>query len=406
VQALLSQCRSFASTELEAEPDWRRAEAACGQALDLDPLQPEAHALLQRIRVEREAAEHFALGEKALARLKEEEALDHFGKIPKESDYFRRARPRVREASAQVASRALDDCRRYLRDSQWRAAVPRCERYFGVACQRMKREELEPPLGYRVVLASGRLRANEWRPADPLLVRFLAARQRLDPQGAPWTCPPAEILSEEPEAVDPKVAVTEAFTRRFPDTLLRAAMLDYWSGRSTEAVSTLQKLRSDSARAQYHAEADAALRDLSTVDQLFKAGGSALQDEDPERAAAPFQEALELDGRVMAELATSRPSFYRRAIQQDMASHAYAAGKRWADRADVRRGCRVWKLGFGFYAGNSDLNKAVGFCSTRGLALLNEARACADLAPVADFAVKGDGLQEKLDAKRAEWACP
>jgi hypothetical protein len=48
----------------------------------------------------------------------------------------------------------------------------------------------------------------------------------------------------------------------------------------------------------------------------------------------------------------------------------------------------------------------VGYCSTRGLALLNEARSCTDLAPVADFAVPGDGLQPKLDARRSEWACP
>jgi ABC transport system ATP-binding/permease protein len=141
------------------------------------------------------------------------------------------------------------------------------------------------------------------------------------------------------------------------------------------------------------------------VDQLFKSGASALQDEDPERAAVPFQEALELDARVMAELATSHPSFYRRAIQQDLASGAYAVGKHWADRQDPRRGCRVWKLGFGFYAGNADLNQAVGFCSTRGLALLNEAKGCADLPAVLDLAVKGDGLHEKVEARRAEWGC-
>ncbi|HET9449949.1 MAG TPA: FHA domain-containing protein, partial [Aggregicoccus sp.] len=286
VQALLSQCRSFASTEQGSVPDWERAEAACGQALDLDPLQSEGHALLQRIRVEREAEESFSRGEKALARLREEEALDFFQKIPRDSDYFRRARPQVREASARVVKRALDDCKRYLREAQWQAAVPRCERYLGVACQKMAREELEPPLGYRVVLASRRLRANEWRPRDPLFLRFLTARQRVDPQAAPWSCPPAEILAEEPEAEDPRAAVAAAFQQRYGDRLLQAAMLDYWFGRSTEAVSTLQKLRSDDARARFHAEADSLLRDLYSVDQLFKSGQSALQAQDPERAAA------------------------------------------------------------------------------------------------------------------------
>jgi hypothetical protein len=144
---------------------------------------------------------------------------------------------------------------------------------------------------------------------------------------------------------------------------------------------------------------------VSNVDQLFKIGQGLLQNEDVEKAAEPLQEALDVDKRLMADLAESRPSFYRRNIQQDMASKAISRGKYWDDRGDQRRACRIWKLGFHFYAGNTDLNSQVGRCSTRGLKALKAAQTCEDLDAVMDLAVPGDGLEEKVAATKKENGC-
>lgn len=406
LQKHLSECRSFATSEFGAEPKWDKAEAACERALDLDPIHDEAMSLIQRIHREQVAVHDYAVGVKALERQKEEEALDSFRKIPKDSEYFGRARPQVREAVARVTKRALEDCNRYLRDSRWSAAVPRCERYMGFACQRMSKEQLEPPMGSTLSLKPGRLGRNEWRPKDALYLKFLVARTKLDPQAPMWSCPVADMLVEDERPVDPKLQVQDVFKERFKDRSLNAAMMDYWSGRGNEAIATLQKLRIDDDRANLHAQADELMKDLSNVDQLFKTGQAALQAEDPERAAPAFEEVLEVDGRLMADLALTKPSFYRRNIQQDMASHAYAQGKHWADRGDERQGCRLWRLGFAFYAGNPTLNRAVGFCSSQGLQRLEGAQRCEDLAAVLDYAVKGDGLAEKVAAQKAEWRCP
>jgi hypothetical protein len=88
-----------------------------------------------------------------------------------------------------------------------------------------------------------------------------------------------------------------------------------------------------------------------------------------------------------------------------MAAMAIARGKYWDDRGDQRRACRIWKLGFRFYAGNTDLNTQVGRCSTRGLKAFKAAEACEDLEAVLDFAVPGDGLEEKVKAVKAENGC-
>jgi hypothetical protein len=107
----------------------------------------------------------------------------------------------------------------------------------------------------------------------------------------------------------------------------------------------------------------------------------------------------------MGDLWETLPSFYRRNIQQDLASNALIRGKHHADREDRRRGCKVWKLGFEFYKGNTDLNKVVGFCSTQGLRALQNAGGCGDLQAAEDFAVPGDGLGEKIVAAKQEMKC-
>ncbi|WNG38090.1 FHA domain-containing protein [Archangium violaceum] len=406
VQEALSKCRSYSSTELGNEPDWVKAEAACTKALDIDPINAEANSLMRRIKLEKVAADDFMLGQKALGRLKEEEALEAFKRIPKDSSYFRRAKPKVQDAVAKVMKRSEDDCKRYLRDQQWSAAVPRCELYMGFACQKMSREDLEPPIGFTLVLdRNKRLGRTEWRPKDKLYLDFLIARKRLDPNVVPWRCPVSDIFFEDEAAPDPKKLVEDVFKQRFPNKFMVAAMVDYWAGRGTEAYVTLQKLRSNYELAQYHGQTDELLRDVGNVDQLYKTGQGYLQNEDVEKASEPLLEALDVDKRLMADQAESRPSFFRRNIQQDMASKAITRGKYWQERGDARRACRIWKLGFRFYAGNTDLNSQVGRCSTLGLRTFKTAETCEDLNAVLDFAVKGDGLEEKVEAKKKDNGC-
>jgi pSer/pThr/pTyr-binding forkhead associated (FHA) protein/tetratricopeptide (TPR) repeat protein len=408
VAELLSKCRSYTSSEMGVEPDWKKAESSCSKALDLDPINQETLGLMRRIKLEREAFEIYSQGEKALSRFKAEEALELYRKIPKESQYFRRAKPRVLEAVEEVIKRAADDCKRYAADGAWTAAVQRCGLYMGFACQKMNREELEPPLGYTLVLEKGRrLRRNEWRPSNKLYLDFLIARKRLDPNAEAWSCPKADIFYQDEAAPDPRKDVEAAFKKSLTHRYLVEAMMDYWQGRGNESLSTLQKLRSDYAPAQvkYHPQADQLMKDAFSVDNLYKLGQSFLQKEEVEKAEEPFQEALEVDKRLMGELAETRSSFYRRSIQQEMADSSFRLGKYWDERDDNRRACRLWKLGFRFYTGNTDLNSAVGRCSTRAVKALNAATNCAELESVLELAVPGDGIEEKVKLLKEENKC-
>ncbi|WP_223633807.1 FHA domain-containing protein [Corallococcus sp. EGB] len=403
VQELLSECRSYSSNEMGA-PDWARAEKACDQALDMDPINAEANTLVRRIKMEKEAFDNFEAAKKSIELNREQQALELLRKIPKESEYFRRARSKAKETAERFVERAKDDCKRYLGNSQWGPAVQRCQQYMEVWCQKQSKEDLEPPIGQSLRL-EGPLRRNEWRPKDAMFVKFLVARTRVDRNAGPWTCPVSDILQDEGLGVDQTTEVRAMFTKRYAPKLIQEAMVDYWNGRGSEAMATLQKLRSKEDQAQYHQLADDLLRDVSNVDQLFKTGESALTNDDPERAVGPFKEALATDKRIMAELAESHLSFYRKNMFQDLAASAYLRGKHFADREDRRRGCRIWKLGFDFYKGNTNLNRVVAFCSTQAQNALNNVGSCPDLAAVEDYAVPGDGIAEQVAAKKAELKC-
>jgi hypothetical protein len=183
------------------------------------------------------------------------------------------------------------------------------------------------------------------------------------------------------------------------------ALASYWEGRLSEARAQLKKLsaraESDDARERLKAIGE----EFSAAERLFKRGEGLLSARAPELAKEPFLKALEHDRRLLEGLGDRYPSFYRRKIQEDMARNCYAKGRQWLERRNQRKACRAWKLGFEFYKGNADLNKAVASCSRRGAEALRKVRTCEQLLEVLDLAVEGDGLAPRVHEMRAALRC-
>jgi tetratricopeptide (TPR) repeat protein len=221
-----------------------------------------------------------------------------------------------------------------------------------------------------------------------------------------WKCPELDLVTGTRSEETPEAKVKKMFKEKYPNPYMNAAMFDYWGGRGNEALAKLQKVRSDYEKASLHGQVDLLIKDVSTVDQLFKTGSSLLNAGDVEKAAEPFDEALEVDKRVMGPLWETIPSFYRHNIQQDIADKAYERGRDWSKREDQRKACRIWKTGFRFYKGNTDLIRVLSnICSTVGSKMLPAAGSCPDLNEVEEYAVQGDGLDEKMAKKREELQC-
>ena len=404
LKELLSRCRTHASLEL-GNPDWGRAEEACNAALDIDPIHEEAIALTKKITLEKEASDLFTRAERALSRNNGEEALALFQAIPRESGYFGRARTQVTDALERVKRKHLDDCKVYVRNDKWREAAEACEKHMNLACSSIPREQFVPPVGYTLSLRPRRGR-NEWRPTNADFVRFWNARERGGKGGEPWTCPASDLFRIEEETNTPKSEVTAIINKRFPDKVVQRALLEYWEGKAGEASALLQRVRNTVEKAPIHAEVDQLKRMVENIFQLYQNGQASLQAEDPERASEAFREALALDQELMLDpVYKNLPSFYRTSMQKDLADASYQRGRFWADRRDIRKGCAVWKLGFSFFSGNIDLNKAVRFCSEQALMALNAANNCDALEHAGALAVEGDGVLERVGAKKAEFGC-
>jgi tetratricopeptide (TPR) repeat protein len=212
--------------------------------------------------------------------------------------------------------------------------------------------------------------------------------------------------------------IAEEFKRRLRDPDLAQAVLLYFKGKTSEAEKILPKLRETREKAEFHKQAEELLRDIATVKQAYNDGSSDLRDNDPEKAADALNEALEIDERIVLggkapgteeerkALLDKFKSEARRNIQQEMAAAAYQRGKGYMERQDAKHACKVWKLGYSFWRGNSDLLKAVtNVCTQRADENL-KAGNCDSLKRALEFAVPGDGVAEKVPEKKAELKCP
>lgn len=401
----LTKCRSYAATNTDTPPHWGLAEKACDHALDLDPINEEAHRLARRIVMEKKAKAHFERGTQDLLRLREDAALDELGKIPAKSYYYLQAKPKVVEAIAGAKKRAHDDCVRYARDGFDKEALPRCARYMTLACQEMTNDQLYPPLGFTLKLR-GRLHRHQWRPKDAMYLTFLRVRAKVTPGADPWRCPQMKILHKAPGPTDDSGSVKKALLAKYHSRKLVLAMMDYWHGQGSQAVHRLEKILNRMSDATLHPQADSLRNDISTVDQLFQTGEGDLQQDDTEQAAVVFKEALKTDGDLMGDSAEKWPSTYRQNMRQDLAQQSYVEGKHWADRGELVRACGIWRTGFEFYKGNPDVLKAVAFCTGQAANGLASAGSCDDLTKVSQLAMQGDGIAEKVAERKKKMNCP
>ncbi len=217
--------------------------------------------------------------------------------------------------------------------------------------------------------------------------------------------PPDPIERPPSDRAEARAALITDLEQQNGSPELNQALASYWEGRSSEARAQLKKLAANVESNDPQERLKAIGEELSSAERLFKRGEGLLAARAPELAREPFLKALEHDRRLLEGLGDRYPSFYRRKIQEDMTRNCYAKGRQWLERRNQRKACRAWKLGFEFYKGNADLNKAVASCSRRGAEALRKVRTCEQLLEVLDLAVEGDGVAPKVDEMRTSLRC-
>jgi pSer/pThr/pTyr-binding forkhead associated (FHA) protein/tetratricopeptide (TPR) repeat protein len=418
IDDLLSVARQNSSPD-QGEPDWDKALEAVNKVLEIEPIHQEGNDLKKRVVKEKACKEAMDKGTKLAGRLREEEALEWYAKITEDCSYYYKVKTKISEAIEQVKKKAKADCDSYMDHSQYKEAFPRCQKFMEFACQDMANDQLYPS-ATQILCIGGARKRNCWTPKDKTYIKFLEAKERIDPGGPLWRCPELAILKKPKPPPDPGAAAKDDIKKRIADPDIADAVTMYFDGKDNEAVNILQRVREKSEKAKYHKLADDIRQNISSVEGLAKEGSTHLSNEEPEKAEEPFREALALDEKIVLgdEMAAKSEadkkqaldkfkSYLRKNIQHDMSASCYSKGKFYMDRKDEKRACKLWRLGFAFYKGNSDLLKAVtNICTQRAHAALEDASDCTSLARVLDFEVTGDGTKEEYDKKKEEMHCP
>jgi ABC transport system ATP-binding/permease protein len=413
IEELLKVCRTYASCEGRTA-DWVKAQEACGRILDVEPIHAQANELMKRIQHERAAEEALLQGKELAASGRLEEALDSFAKVKPFSRelvgcYFLGALSAVKPVIAEVKKSAGSECKNYSTNGKWANALKRCEAYMELACQSMTLDDLAPPYGFKPKL-EGPLGKNDWRPKDPNHVNFLKARDKLRPGELPWKCPEIPVFRPHAPPSDRDALVLQEFRTRYKEEAMGRALVLYYQGAFAEAAVPLQKLGENVSKSAVHDEAKAMLLDINNAISFFKTGQTELSNERPEKAEEWLRRALALDekivlGPAMANLpgekrleeVEKRASFVRSRISEGMSNTCYLKGKLQADKKDFRAACKVWKLGYSFSHTNSDLNKAVYFCTQKTKEAMAKGTSCEQLKATLDLAVEGDGFRPQIE---------
>ncbi|HVE82212.1 MAG TPA: FHA domain-containing protein [Myxococcales bacterium] len=409
IQELLAACRSYVRPE-QGEPDWVKADAACHKVLDLEPIQEEATALLRQIKAEQEAKIHAEKADNLSLRLHNEEALIEYGAIPATSFYYLRVKPKIAEAVDKALEKSWADCNLYVRQRDYKSALARCEAWLKLACQDMDKDDVTPPAGYAIrtgLPKHAKLKDREWMPSNPKVLVFYQVREKVDPTLGPWKCERMEILARGIQEESPEKAVRRLVAKAYPDRTFAGIVMDYWLGKNEQAVQALQKIRQDLRKTEMHATAEQLALDMNAVASLYKTGQTLIQGDEVEKAAERYKEALATDQKLMGESAEKYPSWFRDAMLRDVADATLKTGRVWMQRNDRKSACKYWRLGFGFYRGNVELNRAVSNqCSSKANELLGGAQSCADLEQVLLYAIDGDEVKERVGERKQQWACP
>ncbi|MFO0597478.1 MAG: FHA domain-containing protein [Myxococcaceae bacterium] len=419
IEELLAECRTFSSSEA-GEPDWGRAQNACNKVLELEPIHGEANTLLKRIQVLKVCQDNFNQAKEFVAGGKLEEAVESYVKIGKDCEqYLLRSLSAAKESVAEVKKRAGADCKAYASNSKWDLAYKRCELYSRLACQTLEPKDLYPPALMKMKLEGPLNPKNEWRPADPLYINFLKAREKLKPGEPMWQCPEIAAFRPPPPPPDPGKQAKEELAKRYPEPEMGRALILYFEGKFADAPVPLQKITESMNKSQYHEAARALLSDINIAINLYENGSSEITNDRPEKAEAPFLKAMAIDEKlVLGDKAATmsaddkkremdkRISFVRRNIIDVMSKTCYDKGKALADRKDFRAACRYWKLGSTFSRANLDLLKALtNVCTKKAGSTLESAQTCEQLKAALDFAVDGDGFKDKVQAAMEEMGC-
>jgi tetratricopeptide (TPR) repeat protein len=395
VERLLTRARNCLDSNADA-PDWDGCEAAAKSALDLNPIDREANEITKRLAVERTAFDAYSKGGQALGFNRLEDGLELLEKVPRDSHYFLKAYDAAQRVLPDARKTWSERCKKYVDGAKWPQAEVDCGWLMRTTCGQLPEDAFAPLQGQP---ACSHLKVkNCWKPGTEDVTRFLTARDKVEPGQSRWICPKHPLYAEHKPKPKKFVPPTS-----FGDKDVDAAFALYLRGNVNDAITALQKFQEKTQNAALHGKARGLQRDIAAIDGLVKTGRTHLAQGKLDAAAKAFDEALELDGKLVNG---GEPSTLRKQMQAELSEAALERGAPLLEHGEARAGCKLLKLGYRYQRANLELLTTVNKCTALSAEGLKTAKDCAALDQVIELAVDGDQLKEKAEIAKRAMGCP
>lgn len=197
----LKKCQD--AVELAGAKGWFEATSACEEAVRFLP-EPQAPAgppvegdassarsLARHARTQLECEQSLNKALKFIDGGQVEEAGFALGAVASGCATKQRADELAASLKPELIRAAAAQCEKRADEGRWNGTFDACERYVELKYCPGDLKELEVPKGKYLDLydsASGKQKGRGWRPADPLLVHFLAAKKAIHNDRGPWRC--------------------------------------------------------------------------------------------------------------------------------------------------------------------------------------------------------------------------
>jgi pSer/pThr/pTyr-binding forkhead associated (FHA) protein len=329
------------------EERFEEARRAFADVLKADPLEEAALEGKRKAELEAASQKRFQDGDQKAKLGRDEEALERYFEIDRESRFFARARLKVQELAGPIMRKLAADCREGGRKKATQKVLEACGTYLDYKCH------------------TG---------VDEDALKYLREAEKSAHTTSAWLCPPKLAPFFGTGGSGQASDGTRELAARYDDKELREAVGVYVKGDVEAAIKALGKLKGKSPVA-----ADV-FEKLQTVSGRFKEGDSAWRAGRNREMQAAFDAALEADGKVVPE---GLVSFRAREMRTRVAKVYFESGKSAYDKQSYVEAYEQWAKGLEYMRTDSALLDGLGKLERAAADLLGDSPDCDTLGRVA-----------------------
>lgn len=364
--------------------EWDKAIVAADAVIELEPIDLDARKAKAKAEKEVEVKAIFDEARRKKDLGQDEEALDKYFQVPKDSDYFKRARIDVQVIAKAVANTKLKgDCYGYYTANNYERAYDTCGRFLDYTCHYEKVID-EKALKYR---------------------RFVETRikKKDGPAVKEWVCPP-ELNVWFGAEVDPARQKLDAeISKLYGEPAIAEIMVIYASeGKPKLSYDMLKRLRAQEKYNKWFTLVDQIAEKMQIIDGKWSDGNTSMLQDKVVEADKEWRIAMEKDKEIMPP---GIDSLLVKNIRKALGAGWYKEGKKYEQRNQMRLAAECFKKGYEADRANLDLANSMRRLEERADEALSGQPSCSELKDILAMTAEGGNSNKRAKELIEEKGC-